>query len=202
MLRGHRIDRRWRPFIRLFVFLSLVAITASWWGVRTYHFAAVQDGVLYRSGNRGLSEFENGVRRAHVKTVVSVIDDDELNDPNKPQFKEEAEFLASSGIKQERIPVRLGGWPSADDMKRFLAIVADPTNRPVLVHCAQGVRRTGMFVAAYQESALRYDRMKAKDSIVTFGHSNRVTDDIRKFIDDFDPATMSMATTRPATSNE
>jgi hypothetical protein len=59
-----------------------------------------------------------------------------------------------------------------------------------------------MFVAAYQESVLGYDRMKAKDAIVTFGHGNRVTDDIRRFIDDYDPATMTMATTRPATSNE
>jgi protein tyrosine phosphatase (PTP) superfamily phosphohydrolase (DUF442 family) len=194
--------KSWRKLAALLALLLLAPAISVWWGGRTYHFASVQDGVLYRSGNRGLNEFANGIRREHVKTVVSVIDDNELNDPSKPQFKEEAQFLMQSGVRQERIPVKLGGWPGGDDLKRFLAIVSDPKNRPVLVHCAQGVRRTGMFVAAYQESVLGYDRMQAKDAIETFGHSNRVTDDIRAFIDDYDPVTMSMATTRPATSNE
>jgi protein tyrosine/serine phosphatase len=195
-------NNSWKKLAVLLAVVLLAPAISVWWGGRTYHYASVQDRILYRSGNRGLNEFKNGIRREHIKTVVSVIDDNELNDPNKPQFKDEADFLAENKLKQERIPVKLGGWPSSDDVKKFLAIVSVPTNRPVLVHCAQGVRRTGMFVAAYQESVLGYNKTQAKDAIETFGHSNRVTDDIQKFIDDYDPATMSMATTRPATSNE
>jgi protein tyrosine/serine phosphatase len=56
----------------------------------------------------------------------------------------------------------------------------------VLVHCAQGVRRTGFFVAAYQMSVMGYDQQKAKDSILTFGHSDNTINDIRKFIDGYD----------------
>jgi protein tyrosine phosphatase (PTP) superfamily phosphohydrolase (DUF442 family) len=193
--------RLWSLVALLVVMVGAPSIVM-WRAGRTYHFESVQDHVLYRSGNRGASEFGNGVRREHIKTVVSLIDDGELNDPNKPQFKEEADGLAKIGVKQERIPVKLGGWPSGEDVKRFLAIVAAPTNRPVLVHCAQGVRRTGMLVAAYEESVLGFDKVKAKDAIETFGHSQRVTDDIKAFIDDYDPTTMSLATTRPATANE
>jgi protein tyrosine phosphatase (PTP) superfamily phosphohydrolase (DUF442 family) len=193
--------RLWSLVALLVVMLGAPAIVI-WRGARTYHFESVIDHVLYRSGNRSVSEFGNGVRKEHVKTVVSLIDDGELNDPSKPQFKEEADWLAKNGVKQERIAVKLGGWPSGDDVKRFLAIVADPTKRPVLVHCAQGVRRTGMFVAAYEESVLGFDKAKAKDAVEAFGHSERVADDIKAFIDDYDPATMSMATTRPVTANE
>jgi protein tyrosine phosphatase (PTP) superfamily phosphohydrolase (DUF442 family) len=192
--------KQWQKFFFFFTLLLVMTGVAYWWGNRTYHFAMVDDGILYRDGNRGMTEFASAVRKSHAKTVVSLIDDDELNDANKPQFKKEADFLSRMNVRQERISVKLGGWPSGDDLKRFLAIVADPTNRPVLVHCAQGVRRTGMFVAAYQQTALHYDKTKAKDGIQTFGHSDRTVDDVKAFIDNYDPAAMSLATTMPAGS--
>jgi protein tyrosine phosphatase (PTP) superfamily phosphohydrolase (DUF442 family) len=190
--------RQWQTFFAFVALLLVMTAIGYWWGNRTYHFAAVDPGILYRDGNRGINEFASAIRKSHAKTVVSLIDDDELNDANKPQFKQEADYLAREGVRQERIPVKLGGWPSGDDLKRFLAIVADTGNRPVLVHCAQGVRRTGMFVAAYQESALHYDKEKAKAAIETFGHSDRTAADVKTFIDNYDPATMSVATTLPA----
>jgi protein tyrosine phosphatase (PTP) superfamily phosphohydrolase (DUF442 family) len=173
----------------------------NWYVSETYHLATVQDGVLYRVGNRGMREFSTAVRRVRPKTVVSLVDDKELNDPSKPQFAAEADFLSSHGIRQVRVPVALGGWPSSDDIQKFLAIVADPKNRPVLVHCAQGVRRTGMFVAAYQESAMKFSPADAKNDILSFGHSDHVVDDVKAFIDAYDPVTMSVATTMPAASS-
>ena len=196
-----RARRRRFRLARLLVLAVVVAATV-WFNGRTYHLAAVQDGVLYRCGNRGIGEFTNALNHDHIRTVVSLIDDSELNDPNKPQFKDEAKYLNEHGIRQERIAVPLGGWPSGEQIATFLSFVSNPTNQPVLVHCAQGVRRTGMFVAAYQESVMGYNSDKAKDAIETFGHSDRTAQDIRAFIDDYDPINKTMATTRPATGNE
>ena len=192
---------------RRLVLAVSVVLFGAWGGywfeyLQTYHLAVVQNGVLYRDGNRDLREFSTAIHRARPKTVVSLIDDRELVDPNKPQFAQEADFLSKQGVRQIRIPVKLGGWPSSEDIQKFLAVVADPANRPVLVHCAQGVRRTGMFVAAYQESAMNYDPAKAKDAILSFGHSDHVTDDVKAFIDAYNPATMTVATTMPASSGE
>ncbi len=193
--------RRGRAMAAIAV-LALVAAAIVWSQGRTYHLAVVEKGVLYRSGNRSVPELANAVRMEHIKTVVSLIDDQELADPGKPQFLEEQAYLQKNGIRQERIPVKLGGWPTTDDVKRFLAIVADAGNRPVLVHCAQGVRRTGMFVAAYQEAGLGYSREKAKDAIQAFGHGSRTVEDVKKFIDTYDPSLGIMATTLPTGGEE
>jgi tyrosine-protein phosphatase SIW14 len=196
--------RRWRRRTGISggILFCILAGTFGWLTLRTYHYAAVQPGVLYRCGNRGIAEFSNAVGRIHPKTVVSLIDDRELNDPLKPQFRGEANYLANHHIRQVRIPVPLGGWPDSDDIQQFLAIVADPANQPVLIHCAQGVRRTGMFVAAYQESTMGYDPSQAKAAIRSFGHSDSTMEDIRRFIDGYDAHLHTVATTMPSGGSE
>ena len=154
--------------------------------LQTYHLATVQEGVLFRDGNRGMREFETAVRRSNVKTVVSLIDDQELADPSKPMFAEELDWCKQQGVKVVRIPVRLGGWPKTQDLRKFLEVVQEKQNQPVLVHCAQGVRRTGMFVAAFQETVLGWDDAKVKANLLTFGHGHRTVKDVERFVDVYD----------------
>ena len=123
----------------------------------------------------------------------------------KPQFKEARDELPRRAEDRiERIPIKRGGFPSSEDVQRFLVIVGKPENQPVLVHCAQGVRRTGIMVAAFQESILGYDKERAKAAIMPFGHSDQTIDDIRRFIDDYDPKarTVSAALTQAKASHE
>jgi protein tyrosine phosphatase (PTP) superfamily phosphohydrolase (DUF442 family) len=155
----------------------------------TYHLATVQAGVLYRDGLQSPCQFDTAVRKVRPKTVVSLIDADEDLDPEKPQFQYEKEVLAEKGVRLERIPVKLGGWPTKQDVDEFLRVATDPNNQPVLVHCAQGVRRTGMMTAAYQMKVLGYDKERAKAEVLTFGHSQRTSGDIIRFIDGYDPVT-------------
>ena len=74
-----------------------------------------------------------------------------------------------------------------EDLLRDSVAAARERGLPFTVHCAQGVRRTGMMVAAYQESVLGYDRERAKREILTFGHSERSIGDVKRFIDVYDP---------------
>lgn len=176
--------------VTLWVVALLALASGGAWGwanyLQTYHFAAVADGVLYRDGNRGMREFETAVRKSGARTVVSLIDDQEMADSGKPQFREEAEFCQRQGINLVRVPVKLGGWPDSADVRKFLETVQDKSRQPVLVHCAQGVRRTGMMVAAFEETVLGWDRDKAKAATMTFGHSERTAKDVVRFIDVYD----------------
>ena len=183
--------RRLLPRLAVVLLVALVLAGGYVWRchISTYHLATVDPGVLYRDGNQSPCQFETAVRKVQPRTVVSLVDENEENDEKKPQFQSEQSFLEGKGIRLERIPIRLGGWPTQKDVDRFLEVARDPQNQPVLVHCAQGVRRTGMMVAAYQMSQLGYDKERAKASILRFGHSDRTANDVIRFVDGYDPAT-------------
>lgn len=169
--------------------LVLVAAGVLVWRqwIETYHLALVQEGVLYRDGNRGLREFATMIRKVKPKTIVCLVDDEEIADPEKPEFKAEMEFAKEQGIEVDRVVVKLGGWPTTEDVRKFLDVASDKNKQPVIVHCAQGVRRTGMMAAAFQESVMGWDRQKTTDAILTFGHSERSIGDVKRFIEVYDP---------------
>jgi protein tyrosine/serine phosphatase len=183
---------RRRPLVAGALLLLVVGLAIGvggfvlWQTHRTYHFAVVQPGVLYRDGLKSTAQFAATLDRVHPKTVVSLIDERELADPTKPQLAAEEGLCESRHITLVRIPVTLGGWPATVQVQTFLALLSDQRNQPMLVHCAQGVRRTGMFVAAYQESVLGYDKKKAKAAVLGFGHGKETVEQIDRFIDAYD----------------
>lgn len=186
---GVRPRRRFGRVLIVFL-VALLAGGAYVWQcyLDTYHLATVAPRALYRDGNQSPCQFETAIRKVQPKTVVSLIDDSEMADKRKPQFEAEGALLARKGIHLERIAIKLGGWPTKADVEKFIRLTSDPENQPVLVHCAQGVRRTGMMVAAYQMKVLGYDKERAKAELLTFGHSDRTVNDVKRFIDGYDPA--------------
>jgi protein tyrosine/serine phosphatase len=175
------------------ILVILVLAAGAWWVFwnyfDTYHLVTVREGVLYRDGVRSLHQFDLAARRTHVKTVVSLVDDGEIG---HTPFADELAYCKSHGIDLVRVPVTLGGWPDGQQIRQFLAIATDPSRQPVLVHCAQGVRRTGMLVAAYQRTVLKWDKDQTIAAIRSFGHSSRTVGDVKRFIDVYDPQTQRM----------
>jgi protein tyrosine phosphatase (PTP) superfamily phosphohydrolase (DUF442 family) len=62
----------------------------------------------------------------------------------------EAAMVKRAGLKYQSYPVPDRGTPSFSQVVGFLNYSTDPQNQPVFVHCAHGVGRTGIFVAAYR----------------------------------------------------
>ena len=108
----------------LFAIFPAVLVAAGWfWAGATYHLVTVDDGKLYRDGIRSTREFRTTLRRVRPKTVVRLIDEKERD---QKLFRWEEQTLRDRGIEVADIPVKLGGWPTTEDLRRFLQIAADP----------------------------------------------------------------------------
>ena len=187
-----------RRFGWTFVFVAFAGVVGFgiWWEwFETYHLATVQSGVLYRDGVRSKHEMENALRKVKARTVVRLVDEDEQG---REPFASEVTYCHEHGIAVIDIPIPLGGWPTMEQVNKFLRIATDPAKQPVLVHCAQGVRRTGMMSAAFERKVLGWDKSKTRAAVLSFGHSRRTIDDVLRFIDGYDPATGAVPTSQPA----
>ncbi len=142
---------------RLLLALAVVAVpVVVAWAVdhhlRNLH--TVKPGVLYRSGQLTPTGLRYVLRRHRIRTVVTLRT---VRDPNRPYLDAwEADVCAAHGVRHVRIlprvwsPDETGELPGEQAVREFLAVMDDPANHPVLVHCFAGVHRTGVLCAAYR----------------------------------------------------
>lgn len=133
--------------------VGLVVATAGvllWWhDYPVHHFGVVQEGVLYRSGQPLTGRWRVLADKYHIKTVVSLRGDQAAEATSQSWWREEEEFCRRNGIRFINLPIGQKLAP-ARGVEEFLAIVKDPVNHPVLVHCQFGSVRTGLAAAAYR----------------------------------------------------
>ena len=66
-----------------------------------------------------------------------------------------------SGMKFVRFPLTTDVAPSPATIQKFLALVNDPANQPVYVHCMGGRHRTGAMTAVYRMTQEGWDAQRA-----------------------------------------
>jgi protein tyrosine phosphatase (PTP) superfamily phosphohydrolase (DUF442 family) len=111
-------------------------------------WAAVEGHSIYRSGQLSAALVKRTLASHGIKIIVALTFDD-------PQDKDQAaEMKAASelGIELRRFP--LDGYGTGDINQYAGAIAAlmeaERQGKPVLIHCAAGVQRTGGLIAFYR----------------------------------------------------
>jgi tyrosine-protein phosphatase SIW14 len=121
---------------------------------RLRNFAAVRDGVLYRSGQLTPVAFNRALTEYRIKTAIT------LRPARDPQANAtadtwEEDVCRERGVRFVRLAPREEGEAGLEEMARgFLAVLDDPANHPVLMHCVAGRDRTGTMCAIYR---MEYD---------------------------------------------
>jgi tyrosine-protein phosphatase SIW14 len=186
--------------LKLLLGLAVVALCvggpvllAFHWQGETRHFYVVRDGVLYRSGQNTLFGLKNLLHDYGIRTVV-VLRDPPVPGQTDPAQKEE-EYCLKEGIHYVRIPPHHwedpeGGEPPVEEgVRTFRAVMSDPDNYPVLVHCFAGIHRTGAYCAIYRMEFEHWDNDRAIAELKTCGYTNLAEEgDILGYLQRYRPA--------------
>ncbi len=165
---------RGRSWLRTTVTLTVVIAfcTACYFAIWRYHlkrFDAVAPGVLYRTAQPTEWGMRYLVKDCGVKTIISVRRDDaalktwiDFDEPDGP-----LESVCARSLGARFLHWQMGGeayWPwfSPEYFEEYFAILDNPENLPVAIHCVGGRHRTGTLAALYR---LEYDRWTVIDTL-------------------------------------
>jgi protein tyrosine/serine phosphatase len=132
--------------------LVLAAGTVSWVH-RDFlfrRFAAVREGVLYRSQLLDAETLRGKVERHGIRTIVNLT------------HQQEADMRVAEETGARYVWLHSEQVPRPEITRAFLAILDDPANHPVLVHCQHGSGRTGVMAALFR---MEYEGWSAEDAI-------------------------------------
>jgi tyrosine-protein phosphatase SIW14 len=202
-----------RAAVRFTLILGLLAviIAVPWVDFRAgyaHHkrFREVAPGVLYRSGQLTAAGFRDAVARAGIRTVINCQNElpghDLFADPhvalsfwNKRTVRESA-LCRDLGVKYVHVEPDIQSNrtdPAArpEVIDRFLAVLDDPANRPVLLHCKAGLHRTGVLAAVYRMEYEGWDPLAAVTELKANGFGDTAAtaanDYIRQYIVNYRP---------------
>ena len=134
------------------------------------------DDAYYRGSQPDRREYQE-LAKLGVKTVIDLQADGHDN---------EKSLVQQAGMTFHRIPLTTTERPSEAAVKAFLAIVNDPANQPVYVHCAGGQHRTGVMTAVYRMTKYGWNEGKAYDEMKQYKFETFIGHpELRHFVHDF-----------------
>jgi len=161
-----------------------LTITALIVGIPLFHYRAVYahskrlrevaPGVLYRSGTMTADGFRDAIRRYRIKTVINLMDESE--NPDLPQHLlggkhiTERELCEQNGVQYVWMPPELISRRKVPDERppvidKFIEIMRDKRNHPVLIHCKAGLHRTGVMTAVYRMEFEKWSQNAALEEL-------------------------------------
>lgn len=128
---------------------------------------------LYRSAQFDASGVPE-LTRLGIKTVISL-----------RGSKKDRELLAGGSFRVIHLPVNTF-FPKQEPFRKFLEIVGNPENQPVLIHCKHGADRTGAAVALYRIHLQGWSVEKALDEMVNGGYNfHKIHSSLKGFVRKF-----------------
>lgn len=99
---------------------------------------------LYRGG-QPLAGYAQKLGEIGVKTIINLRGEDEIG-------RGEQKEAETAGLRYFNVSMPGLSAPSEEQVSRVMAIIDNPENQPVFIHCKRGSDRTGTIAAVYRIS--------------------------------------------------
>jgi len=153
--------KRWKKILLMLAAAVLAPVVYFQVWTLTGRVATVDRGRLYRSAALPAERLAGLCRQHGITTVVDL-----RTEPTETAA--EATALRRAGITHVSLPT--GQVPTSDVVARFLQLMDEKHREPVLIHCAQGYGRSGVFTAIYRMEYQGWSNRRAMlEEIVVFG---------------------------------
>jgi len=162
-----------RKFIILFVVADAVVIAAVGLGLYRYRFslprkfAAVEEGVLFRSGQGTGYQVTNAINKHGIKTIICLRRTKPSQSP--PWLQHEKQAAREAGVTFLHWPMQSNEPLDEKYMLEFLKMTQDPVRTPILIHCARGEHRAGFFSAYYRMVINNWSKERALREMESLG---------------------------------
>jgi len=93
----------------------------------------------------------------------------------------EQKQVEAAGMRTIAVPIEMSRKGLKEKVEQVVALMSDPANQPVYVHCRHGQDRTGIVVASYRMKQQGWSLADAEAEMQAFGF-NDVWVNFRKFI--------------------
>jgi protein tyrosine phosphatase (PTP) superfamily phosphohydrolase (DUF442 family) len=144
------------PF--LFWFWLTVIILSVAGLVKHFHvknFHVIKPDVLYTSGQPRGMDYTRLMYKYHIATFINVRSTDEHREHN--WHNEEITWMRDNGTRYIELPIEkygsAQGIPDEETCRKFLTIMNENTNLPVLVHGSSGTNREACLAAVWMLKA-------------------------------------------------
>lgn len=128
-----------------------------------YNLVTISENKVYNSGVIAPEKLREVLGDHHIKTVIDLrdgIEQTELNPETKKQVNAEENAMNKiAGVKYYNLPT--DQIPQDSTVRKFLKIMDNPKNYPVLIHCHHGVGRSRLFSSIYR---IEYENFSNEDA--------------------------------------
>lgn len=154
-------DKKKQSPVALIVIVLVVA--AAILLVRHFHiknFHVIKPEALYTSGQPRRMDYTRLLYKYHIGTIVNVRSAAEHREKN--WHNEEVTWVRNNGVNYFELPIeKANHLPDKQTQDKFLAIMANKVNLPVLLHDSNGRKRVSMLAAVWAVKAEAYSTAEA-----------------------------------------
>jgi hypothetical protein len=137
---------------------------------RYKHFAVHDANMVYRSAWLEPDVFRELIEEYQIRTVLNLCEPNELG---AEQCVSQRQAVYGSGARLIEMPMPAQKLDPADpEIAKFVSVLGNPENYPLLVHCQHGVTRTAKVLVMYD---ILFRHKTAEQSIAEmplFGHDD------------------------------